>query len=56
MLRPGLRERRAESEERTVDEDLMHVVEVLGSRMAYVDAGSGPAVLFLHGNPTSSYL
>ncbi|MEM9797335.1 MAG: haloalkane dehalogenase [Pseudomonadota bacterium] len=30
--------------------------EVLGSTMAYVDAGAGPAVLFLHGNPTSSYL
>jgi haloalkane dehalogenase len=24
--------------------------------MAYVDVGSGPVVLFLHGNPTSSYL
>lgn len=30
--------------------------EVLGSRMAYRDEGSGPAVLFQHGNPTSSYL
>ena len=29
---------------------------VLGKRMAYVDRGSGPAVVFLHGNPTSSYL
>jgi haloalkane dehalogenase len=29
---------------------------VLGSEMAYVDAGSGPPVVFLHGNPTSSYL
>lgn len=33
-----------------------HVVEVIGSRMAYVDEGSGPVVLFIHGNPTSSYL
>ena len=24
--------------------------------MAYVDVGDGPPVLFLHGNPTSSYL
>jgi haloalkane dehalogenase len=31
-------------------------VEVLGSQMAYVDAGDGPVVLFQHGNPTSSYL
>ena len=31
-------------------------VEVNGSKMAYVDAGEGPVVLFLHGNPTSSYL
>lgn len=29
---------------------------VRGLRMAYVDEGSGPAVVFLHGNPTSSYL
>lgn len=31
-------------------------VSVQGSNMAYVDEGDGPAVLFLHGNPTSSYL
>ena len=31
-------------------------VEILGSNMAYVDEGEGPVVLFLHGNPTSSYL
>jgi haloalkane dehalogenase len=31
-------------------------VEVRGSQMAYVDEGEGPVVLFLHGNPTSSYL
>lgn len=39
-----------------------HVVEVLGKRMAYVTLGgraddaAKPTVLFLHGNPTSSYL
>jgi haloalkane dehalogenase len=27
-----------------------------GVGMAYVDVGSGPAIVFLHGNPTSSYL
>lgn len=30
--------------------------EVLGRRMAYVDVGEGDPVVFLHGNPTSSYL
>ncbi|TLU70734.1 haloalkane dehalogenase [Lichenicoccus roseus] len=34
----------------------MKKLEVFGSQMAYVDEGSGPAVLFLHGNPMSSYL
>jgi len=31
-------------------------VEVLGSRMHYLDEGSGEPILLLHGNPTSSYL
>jgi haloalkane dehalogenase len=31
-------------------------VDVLGSRMAYHARGEGRPVLFLHGNPTSSYL
>ena len=30
--------------------------DVLGSRMAYVERGSGDPIVFLHGNPTSSYL
>ena len=30
--------------------------EVNGRRMAYLDVGSGPAIVFQHGNPTSSYL
>ncbi len=29
---------------------------VKGKRMAYVEAGSGDAIVFQHGNPTSSYL
>ncbi|MFZ0665818.1 MAG: alpha/beta fold hydrolase, partial [Acidimicrobiales bacterium] len=29
---------------------------VLGSRMAYIDEGRGETILFLHGNPTSSYV
>src|SRR5438309_7320749 len=31
-------------------------VDVLGSRMAYHERGMGAPVVFLHGNPTSSYL
>ncbi len=31
-------------------------VEVLDSEMTYVDTGNGDPVVFLHGNPTSSYL
>ena len=31
-------------------------VSVHGSDMAYVDVGAGQPVLFIHGNPTSSYL
>jgi haloalkane dehalogenase len=30
--------------------------EIDGRRMAYVDAGEGDAIVFQHGNPTSSYL
>jgi len=33
-----------------------HRVPVLDSEMAYVEQGAGDAVVFLHGNPTSSYL
>ena len=30
--------------------------KVLDSEIAYIDAGSGDPIVFLHGNPTSSYL
>ncbi|TFH20543.1 MAG: haloalkane dehalogenase [Myxococcales bacterium] len=30
--------------------------EALGKKMAYVETGSGDPIVFLHGNPTSSYL
>ncbi len=33
-----------------------HRIEVLGSEIAYVEAGEGDPIVFLHGNPTSSYL
>ena len=32
------------------------VIEVLDRRMAYVEVGTGAPIVFLHGNPTSSYL
>ena len=31
-------------------------INVLDSEMAYIDVGEGDPVIFLHGNPTSSYL
>ncbi len=31
-------------------------VEILGSQMHYVEKGEGDPILFLHGQPTSSYL
>lgn len=31
-------------------------ISVLGKNMAYIETGSGDPVVFLHGNPTSSYL
>jgi haloalkane dehalogenase len=34
----------------------LHYREVNGNRMAYVDEGEGEAIVFVHGNPTSSYL
>ncbi len=34
----------------------LHFVEVLGSKMSYVDEGEGDPILLIHGNPTSIYL
>jgi haloalkane dehalogenase len=33
-----------------------HFAEVLGSNIHYIDEGQGEPILFLHGNPTSSFL
>ncbi len=33
-----------------------HRVTVAGTEIAYIDAGQGDPIVFLHGNPTSSYL
>lgn len=34
----------------------LRYADVLGTRMAYREAGRGDPIVFLHGNPTSSYL
>ncbi len=39
-----------------IPEATLHHVEVLGSTMAYREAGTGPTVVFLHGNPSSSHV
>jgi haloalkane dehalogenase len=31
-------------------------IDVFGHQMAYVEVGQGSPIVFLHGNPTSSYL
>jgi haloalkane dehalogenase len=36
--------------------DRKQYTPVLGKRMAHVESGEGAAILFLHGNPTSSFL
>jgi haloalkane dehalogenase len=33
-----------------------HYIDIEGSKIHYIDEGTGDPVLFLHGNPTSSYL
>jgi len=38
------------------DDALSRHVDVGGARMHYIEAGTGEPVVFLHGNPTSSYL
>ncbi|MFN5027931.1 MAG: haloalkane dehalogenase [Burkholderiales bacterium] len=40
----------------SVDPFERRFVEIDGVKLAYLDEGRGPVVLFLHGNPTSSYL
>jgi haloalkane dehalogenase len=47
------------SQARTISADFpytSHYIEVHGSKLHFVDEGSGDPILFLHGNPTSSYL
>ena len=38
------------------EEPAKRFIDVNGRRMAYVEMGEGPPIVFQHGNPTSSYL
>ena len=40
----------------SADTHMRRRVRVRDTEMAYVDVGSGDPIVFLHGNPTSSYL
>lgn len=40
----------------TADELPKQRIEVLGKQLAYAEMGTGDPIVFLHGNPTSSYL
>jgi haloalkane dehalogenase len=46
----------ATTEIRATDPHPRQRVRVLDSEMSYVDIGDGDPIVFLHGNPTSSYL
>ena len=39
-----------------IDPHLRRRVPVLDAEISYVDVGEGDPIVFLHGNPTSSYL
>lgn len=40
----------------SIEEPEKRYCEVLGKKMAYSELGSGPPIVFLHGNPASSYI
>lgn len=40
----------------STDDHPRHLVTVLDTNISYVDTGQGDPIVFLHGNPTSSYL
>jgi len=41
---------------KAIDPAAKRTVSVLGKRMAWIEIGEGDPIVFLHGNPTSSYL
>ena len=40
----------------SVKEHTKKIMKVFDKNMSYVEMGQGNTILFLHGNPTSSYL
>src|SRR5712672_3185369 len=46
----------AQSTISTEDISYRNYITLLGTQMAYVDVGTGDPIVFLHGNPTPSYL
>ncbi len=38
------------------EDNLKKFLKVKGKKLAYIDEGEGDAIVFIHGNPTSSYL
>jgi hypothetical protein len=52
-------QKRTQMSSKPISEDFPYTrkrLKVLDSEMAYVDVGKGKPVVFLHGNPTSSYM
>ncbi|GIH05164.1 haloalkane dehalogenase 3 [Rhizocola hellebori] len=47
---------RSESDISSADQNPRSQVDLLDTYMAYVEVGEGDPIVFLHGNPTSSYL
>ena len=39
-----------------IEANLKNFLKVRGKNLAYIDEGEGDAIVFIHGNPTSSYL
>jgi haloalkane dehalogenase len=59
LAQEGSARQKPDSESEVISADFPYgskFVEVNGARMHYVDVGEGQVFLFLHGNPTSSYL
>jgi len=40
----------------TANPDLRKTVQVSDAEMAFIDIGEGDPIVFMHGNPTSSFL
>ncbi|NOU58363.1 haloalkane dehalogenase [Marinifilum sp. JC070] len=52
----GIQTLKAQTSEETFDPHQKKSANILGHKMAYIDIGEGRPVVFIHGNPASSYL